>query len=185
MPKLPSLKDNATLGDLFALFPAQGPALMPFIDSVLRGPGVWDIADRELIAAYVSSLNACQYCIGSHLIFAEAFGIPKDQLEATLEDPSTAGLNPGLAATLTYLRALNTLPHRLAQADMDVVLETGVSEQALYEAITVAALFSMMNRIVEGTGVSFDAGGDPMNTGLASYGGHPRAHRFVPVPQKD
>lgn len=32
----------------------------------------------------------------------------------------------------------------------------GWSERALYDAVQICALFNFMNRIIEGTGVSFD-----------------------------
>lgn len=180
MPKLPSLKEEGTLFDLFQLFPGHVQTLMPFVDSVLRGPGEWDIAERELIAAYVSSLNACTFCLGGHVLYAQAFGIPEDQLAATLDDPNSAGLDEKLAATLGYVRHLNTMPHRLTQKDMDAVLNEGVSEKALYEAIMIAGLFNMMNRIAEGNGVTFDARQDPTRHGLSGME-NPRDHRFVAV----
>jgi uncharacterized peroxidase-related enzyme len=181
MPKLPSLADDGTLFDLFQTFPGHAQTLMPYVDSVLRGPGEWDIADRELIAAYVSSLNACSFCLGGHILYAEAFGIPAETLEAVLNDPETADLTQQMRAVLGYLKGLNTMPHRLTQADMQAVLETGVSERALYEAIMIAAIFNMMNRIAEGTGVTFDARNDPSRHSLATLD-EPRAHRFVPAP---
>jgi uncharacterized peroxidase-related enzyme len=178
MPKLPSLPDAAALSELFKLFPGHVETLMPFVDSVLRGPGEWDIAERELIAAYVSSLNACSFCLGGHVLYAEAFGLPPEQLEAALQDPDTAGLEAGLTAVLHYVRALNTMPHRLRQSDMDAVLGAGVTERALYEAVLIAALFNMMNRVAEGTGVTFDARTDPSRHSLAQMK-NPREHRFV------
>lgn len=179
MPKLPSLNPDGTLFDLFQTFPGHAETLMPFVDAVLRGPGEWDIADREMIAAYVSSLNACSFCLGGHVLYAEAFGIPPDTLSAVLQDPATAEIDPQLAAVLGYVRRINTMPHGMTQADMDAVLDTGVTERALYEATLIAALFNMMNRIAEGTGVTFDARIDPSRHALAEMAGSPRKHRFV------
>ena len=34
--------------------------------AALRGPSAWSVADRELMAAYVSSVNDCPFCIGAH-----------------------------------------------------------------------------------------------------------------------
>lgn len=178
MPKLPSLQEDATLFDLFQLFPGHAQTLMPFVDAVLRGPGEWDIADRELMAAYVSSLNACRFCLGGHVLYAQAFGIPPETLEAVLEERADANISPQMAATLTYLKALNTMPHRLTQADMDAVLETGVSQRALYDAILITGVFNMMNRIAEGTGVTFDARDEPSRHALAALS-DPRSHRFI------
>jgi hypothetical protein len=42
------------------------------------------------------------------------------------------------------------------QRDAQAVYDAGWSESALYEAVQVCALFNMMNRIIEGTGINFD-----------------------------
>ncbi len=180
MPKLPSLSDDAVLGDLFRAFPGHAPYLMPFVDIVMRGPGEWEIAEREFIAAYVSALNACTYCLGAHVIYAEAFGLPAARLEAALEDPDAAGLSEKLAATLKYVRLFNALPHKGKQADMAAVLAAGVSEKAIYEALMIAATFNMMNRVAEGTGVTFDLRRDPTRHGLSALQGDERGHRYAP-----
>jgi len=32
----------------------------------MRGPSPWSVGDRELMAAYVSKVNECAFCIGAH-----------------------------------------------------------------------------------------------------------------------
>ena len=179
MPRLPSLPEKAAFGDLFAAFPGHPETLMPFIDAVMRGPGAWDIAEREFIAGYVSALNACSYCTGAHVIYAEAFGIPADRLDAALNDLDGAGLDLKLTAVLRYVGQFNTLPHRVPQAELDAVLETGVSERAVYEALMIAGVYNMMNRVLEGTGVTFDPREDRSRHGLAKHAGDPRSHRYA------
>ena len=44
----------------------------------MRGPSPFTQGQRELIAAYVSGLNACTYCHGTHLGVAEACGVAPD-----------------------------------------------------------------------------------------------------------
>jgi hypothetical protein len=61
-----------------------------------------------------------------------------------------------LRPVLAYVAKLNTLPSRLVARDAQAVYDAGWSEAALYEAVQVCALFNMMNRIIEGTGVNFD-----------------------------
>ena len=56
----------------------------------MRRPSPFTPAERELIAAYVSGVNACHYCHGVHTRTAEAFGIAPGVLEAALADLDTA-----------------------------------------------------------------------------------------------
>jgi len=57
MPQLPSLPDQATLFDLLTRFPDIAKYLAPTNDHVMRGPSPLSAKERELIAAFVSSVN--------------------------------------------------------------------------------------------------------------------------------
>lgn len=182
MAKLPSLPDNAHISDLFRRFPASKDAMMQFTQVVMREDGALKIEDRELIAAYVSGLNRCTFCYGSHLIYAEAFGISQGLLEAVLDDLATAPISGKLRVLLGYVQVLNALPSRIVQSDIDRVLAAGWTEDALFEAVQICGLFNMMNRIIEGSGVRFDY--------AKADGGHPatrpgmdiRDHSYVATP---
>ncbi len=173
MAKLPSLPENAHISDLFERFPASRETLMQFTQVVLREDGALTVADRELIAAYVSGLNQCTFCYGSHLIYAEAFGISEGLLGALLEDLDTAPVTDQIRALLGYVRTLNNLPSKITQAEIDHVLDSGWSEEALFEAVQICGLFNMMNRIIEGSGVRFDYS--------KADGGHPAQREGLDV----
>lgn len=38
-----------------------GARMSAFFQEVMRGPSQWSVADRELMAAYVSRTNACEF----------------------------------------------------------------------------------------------------------------------------
>ena len=164
MPFLPSLPETSHLSDLFRKFPRGVGPLMEYTDAVLRDDGELTKAERELIATYVSSLNACDFCYGAHKIYAEAFGIDEAMIEALVADIDSVDGLEKLKPILRYVKKLNVLPSKIIQADADAVYAAGWGEQALYEATQVCALFNMMNRIIEGAGVNFD------------YAGHPEVH---------
>ena len=155
MPHLPSLPDPAHLTDLLARYPAHVPALMAFTNQVMRDSGALTRAERELIAAYVSGLNACQFCHGSHRLYAQVLGIDSAVIDALMADPATAPVDAKLKPLLAYAAKLNTLPSRLIPADAQAVLNAGWPEAALFECIEVTALFNFYNRLIEGAGVNF------------------------------
>lgn len=156
MALFPSLPNDAHLADVFRRFPENAGPLMLFIEGVLRGHGVLSVGQRELIAAYVSGLNACTFCLGSHRVYSEVFGQPRGLVDALLQDVDSAEIDSRMKPLLKYAKKLNQLPSRLVQADVDAILDAGWSEEAIFEAVQVTATFNMMNRIVEGAGVSFD-----------------------------
>lgn len=174
MPLLPSLPESAHLADLFRLFPDNVAPLMAYTDGVLRGDGELGVAEREMIATYTSGLNACTFCYGSHKAYAALFGFDAALMDAMIADLDTAPVPDKLRPVMRYVRKLNELPSRLVQADADAVYEAGWSETALFEAVQVNALFNMMNRIIEGTGITFDYAKDPARH--PAHGSTPEAH---------
>jgi alkylhydroperoxidase family enzyme len=57
-----------------------------------------------------------------------------------------------LRATLGFLEKLTLRPEELDPADADAVRATGVSDEALVDAIHVGALFNMIARLADSLG---------------------------------
>ncbi|HEY9458653.1 MAG TPA: hypothetical protein VIQ56_12190 [Gaiella sp.] len=72
--------------------------------------------------------------------------------EAVVADWRTAPLRTELLATLGFLEKLTLRPDELVPADVDAVRDAGVSTQALRDAATVCALFSMIVRLADSFG---------------------------------
>lgn len=165
MPLFPSLPAPARLSDLFSRHPAHAGPLLIHLEGVMHAGAPLTAAQCELIAAYVSGLNACAFCLGSHRIYAEALGVELGLIDALLSDPDTAPVDAKLRPLLAYVAKLTRLPSRLTPADVAAVTGAGWSEDALYHAIQVCALFNLFNRLVEGSGVDFAYGpDDPLPT---------------------
>lgn len=140
--------------DVFRAYPATARPLIEYHEQLMRGQSPLSIGERELIAAYVSGLNVCSYCHGVHSVTAEAFGIAPDVLQALLANVDSALVHSRIKPILHYVRKLTVLPARLGRADADAVYAAGWNDQALYDAISVCALFNFMNRLVEGVGIA-------------------------------
>ena len=168
MPLIPSLPETSHLSDLLVRFPRHIEPLMALNNSILRADGALSFGERELIAAFVSGLNACNFCYGSHAIYARAFGVDEDMLQALVDDFDNAPVEDRYRPLLAYVRKLNTLPSKLVQADADAVFTAGWSEEALVEAVEITAMFNFMNRLIEGTGVNFDYDGDEARHTISS-----------------
>ncbi len=159
MPTLPSLPDGARLLDVFTRFPELTRPLIEYHEVLLRGPSPLSVGERELIAAYVSGLNACRYCHGIHARTAEAFGIEKGSLEALVEDfDAEAGIDAKMRPLLRYVKKLTETPARMTEGDAEPVYAAGWDETALFHAVSICALFNFMNRLVEGCGLKGDPG---------------------------
>lgn len=69
-----------------------------------------------------------------------------------MADWRRAPLRPELAATLVFLEKLTLRPDELEAADVAAARSAGVSDQALRDAATVCALFSMIVRLADSLG---------------------------------
>lgn len=156
MTYLPSLPTDAVLLDVFRAYPQAARPLLDYHQVLLRGPSPFTLAERELIAAYVSGLNACHYCHGVHSATAQQFGIAEGTLAALLSDVDSAPVDDRIRPVLRYVRKLTLTPSRMTPQDAAEVLASGWDEQALHDAVSVCALFNLMNRLVEGLGVTAD-----------------------------
>lgn len=153
MSVFPSLPNRAHLEHFFTTFPKGTGPLLAFHDVILRGPSPLSIAQRELIAAYVSALNACEFCFGAHKTMAQAFGIDPDLIDRLLSDMGTSGVEPAMVPILAYAEKV-TRRDSILPGDARAVLDAGWSEEALSDALMVTALFNFMNRVVDGAGLS-------------------------------
>lgn len=169
--KFPSLPNPPDLSDVFLKFSHGARPLLQLHDIVLRGDSPLSPGEREMIAAHVSGTNACDYCYGAHSSIASAFGIDKTVFDEMQNDLSTANVPDKLKPILAYAAKLTTTPSRVTASDAQTVYDAGWDERALYDAVTVCALFNFMNRLVEGTGTSpaAEAAGEDEHEPLMSY----------------
>src|SRR5260370_7097841 len=113
MAYLPSLPEDAVLLDVFRAYPQTARPLLDYIGALMRGPSPRSVAGRELIAAYVSGLNACRYCHGVHTATAQAFGINEGTLGALLADVGTAPVTERMKPLLEYVGKLTLTPAKI------------------------------------------------------------------------
>ena len=86
-------------------------------DEIMMAQGPLTVQERELIAAYVSGLNACSFCYRGHKAIAENFGVSEGLIDQLVADLESVELPAKLKAALIYVRKLTQSPSRLTQAD--------------------------------------------------------------------
>jgi uncharacterized peroxidase-related enzyme len=153
MALLRSLPENATLADLRRIYPDLMEKLRPYGQRLMRGPSPLTPGERELIAAFVSGVNSCRYCHGSHSLVARAFGVDEAIFAKSLDNIDSAPVDARLKPILRYVRKLTETPSRMTSADAAAVYDAGWNDEALLHAIAVCAYFNNMNRLVEGAGI--------------------------------
>ncbi len=70
-----------------------------------------------------------------------------------LRDFRTAPISEAEKALFGFVEKVNRASNQIAQADVDAVKAAGWSDEAIYDAVTVCALFNFYNVWVDATGV--------------------------------
>ena len=108
---------------------------------------------RELIAAYTSSLNHCDFCRNAHAAVASHLYGSEEFVRNVLEDPEKSSLEEREKALLRFVRKLTLDPGAVNEGNISALKCEGWDETAIYYAIYACALFNFYNRFVSGNGV--------------------------------
>lgn len=151
------------IADVFLRDPGLYAPLVQFIERVMTRPSDLTVAEREMLAAHVSKLNGCGFCVGVHRATLAAM----DEGTAALgvldalwrEDGIGDGTDDTPSRMLPLLRfaqKLNSAPERIGRTDVESLVAAGWSEQAVEDVVNVAALFALVNRLVDAMGIDAD-----------------------------
>jgi uncharacterized peroxidase-related enzyme len=131
--------------------PETARPLSELTEVLLRGPSTLARGEQELIAAYVSTLNGCQYCTASHSATAAA-QLPggMDLVEQVRADAASAPVSAKLKSLLAMAAAvresgLDVTPEHIAAARA-----AGATDLEIHDTVLIAAVFCMVNRYVDG-----------------------------------
>jgi uncharacterized peroxidase-related enzyme len=158
MSYLPSLSPPATLNDISRTYPESYAALAEYHEIVMRGPSPFSAGERELIAAHVSRLNDCAYCIAIHDRCATLLGIDRALLEGLPDSIDGPDMPARLRPVMRYAGKLTCEPDRMTRADADTIYQAGWGEDALYAVVSVSACYNLYNRLVSGLDLGADEG---------------------------
>ncbi|HEX4398989.1 MAG TPA: peroxidase-related enzyme [Trebonia sp.] len=135
--------------------PETARPLGELAEVLLRGDSTLSRGERELIAAYVSRRNECEYCSNSHAATAAAM-LPGGAglVGQVLTDPGTAPLSAKLRALLD-IADLVRVDGRLVSADaVAKARAAGATDLEIHDTVLIAAAFCMYNRYVDGLGTA-------------------------------
>ena len=133
--------------------PLTAGPMTELAETLLRGENTLSRGERELIAAYVSSRNECQFCTDSHSAFAAA---QLDQgwplVLQVREDPDQAPITPKLAALLRIAGAVAESGRKVTPELIKTAQGKGATDEEIHDTVLIAAAFCMFNRYVDGLG---------------------------------
>lgn len=135
---------------LLAFRPEVAGPLGALADALLHAPGTLSRGDRELIAAYVSHLNACTFCCHSHAAIAACHLGNEATVDATIADPDQAPIAPKLRALLALAGRVQQGGAHVRPEDVARARAEGATDLEIHDTVLIAAAFCMFNRYVDG-----------------------------------
>ena len=131
--------------------PETGKPLYELAQVLLRGKSSLSEAERELIAAYVSSRNNCMFCMSSHAAASRClYGDEKDIVDEVLNDMQHSKVSDKMKALLNIAGKVQILGKEVKPEDVAAARAAGATDKEIHDAVLIAATFSMFNRYVDG-----------------------------------
>jgi uncharacterized peroxidase-related enzyme len=152
MPHITLPATQFGIRSLFAARPDTAAPLRALAEVLLRGPSPLPRGERELIAAYVSSLNKCAYCAQSHAAFAArqivgGRALVEKVLAGNESDPQ---LSPKLIALLRIAEEVQRGGASVQDRTVAEARQRGAGDEEIHDTVLIAAAFCMFNRYVDG-----------------------------------
>jgi uncharacterized peroxidase-related enzyme len=108
---------------------------------------------KELIGTYVSSLNNCPYCRGSHAYFLECQVGAKTANAVVKDDLDAADMSDAERELLRFAGKLTLESHTIREGDIEHLRSSGWNDKQIAEGVYVTAMFALFNRIANAFGL--------------------------------
>ncbi|HLW20693.1 MAG TPA: peroxidase-related enzyme [Cyclobacteriaceae bacterium] len=134
---------------------STGNALSNLAQTLLLGESPLSSGERELIAAYVSHLNECEFCHLSHAAAANAhLGDHGKTIACIIEDIQTADISEKMKDLLKIAGKVQKSGKLLTKEDVEAAKFNGATDEEIHDTVLIAAAFCMFNRYVDGLGTT-------------------------------
>jgi uncharacterized peroxidase-related enzyme len=109
--------------------------------------------ERELIGAYVSSLNDCFFCQNVHGAMAGHYlDLDMQQVDAVKSDYKSAKLSPKIKSLLAIAGSVQKGGKQVITEQIENAKSEGATDKEIHDTVLIAAAFCMFNRYVDGLG---------------------------------
>ncbi len=118
-----------------------GRAISEIFAETMRGPSFWTAGEREYIALHIAKIYEIPYCIDIH---TEMISIASaGEIDAANADTA----RPELKAVLEFLEKVTFSPGQVFESGLTEVRELGVPDEAVIEALHVAFVWNVVDRL--------------------------------------
>jgi uncharacterized peroxidase-related enzyme len=109
--------------------------------------------ERELIGAYVSSLNDCFFCQNVHGALAQHYMQCDMQfIDNIKKDFLSSGISDKMKALLAIAGSVQKSGRHVTTEQIEHARTLGATDREIHDTVLIAAAFCMFNRYVDGLG---------------------------------
>jgi uncharacterized peroxidase-related enzyme len=136
---------------LLAFSPETATPMGKLANLLLRSNEGLSMAEREMIAAYVSYVNDCFYCEQSHGAITTCYLNDNNKLiNQVKKDYEHADISDKMKALLSIAASVQKGGKHVMQQQIDDARNAGATDRDIHDTVLIAALFCMFNRYVDG-----------------------------------
>lgn len=151
MPHIPLRTDLYGITSLLDFRKETAAPLCELTQVLLRGESTLSKAERELIAAYVSSLNDCVFCSSAHTAATCALpGGGETDIQPMVKDIDALKISPKLKSLLQLAAKVQQGGIHVQLSDVEWAKQNGATDLEIHDTVLIAALFCLYNRYVDG-----------------------------------
>lgn len=138
---------------VFALTPEHFMRWFKYYDFLMRNKeSELSRREREMIALAVSSNNSCEYCLASHSAYLREITGDAVLPDLLVHNYRRAELSERERALLDFAVKLSGDSAEMSPDDLDPLRKLGLSDETIFEAAQVAAMFNFTNRLANALG---------------------------------
>lgn len=131
--------------------PETAAPLCRLTQLLLRGESSLTEAEREMIAAHVSSLNECIFCSSAHTAATCLLpGGKETGMEPMQTDVEDLHITDKMKCLLRIAGKVQKSGNQVTQEDIDEARQSGATELEIHDTVLIASLFCLYNRYVDG-----------------------------------
>lgn len=151
MPHIPLRPDLYGITSLLDFRPETAAPLCKLTQLLLRGESTLSEAEREMIAAYVSSLNECIFCSTAHTAATCLLpGGRETGIEPLQSDLEALDVSDKMKCLLRMAAKVQKNGNQVTQEDINIARQSGATDLEIHDTVLIASLFCLYNRYVDG-----------------------------------
>ena len=151
MPHIHLNPDLYGITSLLDYRPETAAPLCRLTQLLLRGESTLTEAEREMIAAHVSSLNECKFCSTAHTAATCLLpGGRETGIEPMQTDLESLDVSKKMKCLLRVAGKVQKNGNQVTQEDIDLARQAGATDLEIHDTVLIASLFCLYNRYVDG-----------------------------------